>query len=51
LALIKMEKGVKTRLVKEHLKSVKCDCDAAVVDDWQEIAVYTDEFKSKWAEK
>lgn len=51
-ALLKNEKGYRTRLVKEYLKEVQCsDCDAAVVDDWKEISVYSDIFKSKWVKQ
>ncbi|MBC7419167.1 MAG: hypothetical protein H7328_00430 [Bdellovibrio sp.] len=47
-AMLKSGRGFKTRLVKESLKEVSCDCDAAVIDAWKEITAYSSIFKAKW---
>jgi hypothetical protein len=47
-AMLKSKRGVKTRLAKEHIKGIDCDCDAAVTDAWKEITPFHDMFKSKW---
>lgn len=50
LALLETPKGLKTRLVKGVIKGVKCDCDAAYLDDWKEVMVQKNLFKVKWME-
>ena len=47
-AMLKSNRGFKTRLAKDRLKDVACDCDAAVIDAWKEITAYADVFKTKW---
>ncbi len=47
-ALLKTKRGIKTRLAKDTIKGVSCDCDAAMLDAWKEIVPYDDVFKSKW---
>lgn len=49
-ALLNTKKGIKTRLVKEVVRGVRCDCDAAYIDDWKEIEVKNNLFKVKWLE-
>ncbi len=47
-AMLKSSRGIKTRLAKDRLKDVDCDCDAALIDAWKEITPYSDIFKTKW---
>lgn len=49
-AMLNTDDGLKTRLVKQTVKGVRCDCDAAYVDDWKEISVKNNLFKVKWME-
>ena len=47
-AFLKTQTGYKLRLVKEHLKEVNCDCEAAFVDEWMEVYVERDRLSWRW---
>lgn len=47
-ALLKSGRNFKTQLVKDAIKGVNCDCDAAYTDGWKEITAFDVMFKTKW---
>ena len=47
-ALLKTKTGYKLRLVKEYLKEVNCDCEAAFVDEWMEVYVEGNHLRWRW---
>lgn len=49
-AMLNTTDGLKTRLVRQTVKGVRCECDAAYTDDWKEIIVKNNVFKTKWME-
>lgn len=54
LAILKTKRGFKLRLIRDSLaltKLVTCDCDAAVVDDWNEVTIRNNKIASSWMKK
>ncbi|MCP3161464.1 hypothetical protein [Myxococcus qinghaiensis] len=48
IAILKTPRGFKLRLVREHLKSVQCDCSAAFADDWMVVEVANGRIHARW---
>lgn len=47
--ILKSKTGFRTRLVREHLSQVACDCSAAAIEDWLTIEVVGNKIKTRWA--